>query len=394
MIQAVLSNKQYPEYGVATVPFPIVKDESDHILALLKPLGIGDAVKQDCHIEEVRGDFPALKQMEMTNANLDELDYLAKRLDSFDEYEKAQFQGMASRLELHSVEELINLTFCCQEVTIVTDFKDLETLGRRHFLTMNGGAASPEEMQSKDFREIAQELLDQQVGRVTPYGVVYDNDFEMTELYDGRRFPEYHYEDCVLEVEMSSRFAPVESLAAYLYLPMTQSQIARAMLRAGIDSYGDMSLQFMESKLPDEIDAILNFENENLSDLNEMCRAVAPLSSLECAMLGAAVLLAQPECAAQVRQLAENLDRFDFVLGVHSPKEYGAYMIKESEHFQYDENLAEFYDFEKYGRQRMEQEGGVFNQRGYIAYQGTLSLDELMQGNPIENISPQMGGME
>lgn len=203
MIQAVLSNKQHSEYGVATVPFPIGKDEYDHILALLEPLGIGDAVKQDCHIEELRGDFPALKQMEMTNANLDELDYLAKRLDSFDEYEKAQFQGMASCMELHSVEELINLTFCCQEVTVVTDFKDLATLGRRHFLTMNGGAASPEEMQGKDFGKIALDLLDQQVGRVTHYGVVYDNDFEMTELYDGRRFPEYHYEDCVMEVEMS-----------------------------------------------------------------------------------------------------------------------------------------------------------------------------------------------
>lgn len=264
MIQAVLSNQQHPEYGVATVPFPIVKDEYDHILALLEPLGIGDAVKQDCHIEEVRGDFPALIQMEMTNANLDELDYLAKRLDSFDEYEKAQFQGMASRLEFHSADEFINLTFCCQEATVVTDFSNMEALGRRHFLTMNGGAASPEEMQGKDFGKIALELLDQQVGRVTHYGVVYDNDFEMTELYDGRRFPEYHYEDCVLEVEMSLRFDPVESPAAYLYLPMTQSQIERAMLRAGIDSYGDMSLQFMESKLPDEIDATLDFENENI----------------------------------------------------------------------------------------------------------------------------------
>src|SRR5574344_2699662 len=130
MIQAVLSNKQHSEYGVATVPFPIGKDEYDHILALLEPLGIGDAVKQDCHIEELRGDFPALKQMEMTNANLDELDYLAKRLDSVDEYEKAQFQGMASRLELPSVEEFINLTFCCQKATVITDFSDMEALGR------------------------------------------------------------------------------------------------------------------------------------------------------------------------------------------------------------------------------------------------------------------------
>ncbi len=394
LMQAVLSNPRHTEYGVVAVPFPIPREQYDETIALLKPLELGDALRRDCRVEEIQSDWSVLRQMEMTHANLDELDYLAKRLDSFDEYEKAQFQGMASRLELHSVEEFINLTFCCQAVTVLTDFGNLTALGHRHFLTMQGGCSSVEAMSKVDGAAVARQLIDQQVGRVTPYGVVYDNDVELAQVYDGHSFPQYRYEDCVMEVEMRPWDTPEDGPGSYLYLPMTQAQIERAMFRAGIESCGDMRLRFLESELPEEIDAALDFEHENLSDLNELCRMIAPLSSMERAMLGAAVLLAQPECAAQVRQLAENLDRFDFVLGIHTPQEYGEYMIKESEHFQYDENLAEFYDFEKYGRRRMEREGGVFNQRGYIAYQGTLSLDELMQGDPAENMSPQMGGLE
>jgi hypothetical protein len=43
-----------------------------------------------------------------------------------------------------------------------------------------------EEMQGRDFRSVALALLDGEVGRITPtYGVVYDNGFEMSQLYDG-----------------------------------------------------------------------------------------------------------------------------------------------------------------------------------------------------------------
>ena len=45
------------------------------------------------------------------NANVDELDYLAKRLDGFDKDEGLQFQAMASVLGLSDIKDLINLTF-------------------------------------------------------------------------------------------------------------------------------------------------------------------------------------------------------------------------------------------------------------------------------------------
>ena len=210
--QVVLSNQHHPESGVVTVPFPIPRAEYDNTIALLGPLEIGDAVRRDCRIDEVSGGFPVLKQLERTNVNLDELDYLAKRLDSFDDYEKTEFQGMASRLDLHGVDEFINLTFCCQEVTVVTDFNNLESLGRRHYLTLGGGA-SMEEMQGKDFRSVALALLDGEVGRVTPYGVVYDNGFVMSQIYDGRNFPEYRYEDCItLRKAARQRFRGLQRL--------------------------------------------------------------------------------------------------------------------------------------------------------------------------------------
>ena len=394
--QAVLCNRQHPEYGVATIPFPIPGTEYENVIRLLEPLGLGDEVKQDCHIEEIRGDIPALKQIERTNANLDELDYLAKRLDSFDAYELTQFQGMASRLSLHSVERFINLTFCCQESTVISDFTHLDAIGRKHFLTLNGGCASKEEMEKTNGFEIAKKLILSEQGLVTPYGVVYDNGMELSQAYDGRHFPEYRYADSLMEVELRSRFAPADSPAAYLFLPVPQTQIERTMIRAEISSYGDMCLRFMESELPEEIDVALDMGHEGIASLSEMCAAIEKLSPSDRLKLGAAVALAQPDYSSQIMHLAQNLEFFDFIPDAKTAEDYGRYMIQDSEHFEYDENLADFYDYEKYGRQRMENEYGQFVDRGYISYHGTLSLDELMMEDPAEQEQDgfEMGGME
>lgn len=300
---------------------------------------------------------------------------------------------MAARLDLCCMDELINLTFCCQEVTVVTDFNDLKALGCRHYLTLGNGA-SLDEMHGMDFRKVALAMLEGEVGRVTPYGVVYDNGFEMVELYKMRIFPEYSYEASLLEVEISSLSKPeTEENLSHFLLPMTQAQIERTMLRGGVDGYEDMRLRFQGSCLPTEVDVCLDMEHEGLHDLNEMCAAIAKLDQGAYAKLGAAVELAKPEYPSQVRQLAENLDLFEFVPKVHTPEELGKYIIMESGHFEYDENLAGYIDFAKYGADRLERDSGVFTDRGYISFNGTMSLDELMQEKPAEQ-GFQIGGQE
>ena len=189
-IKATLSNPRHPDYGRVTVNFPIREENYDEVVERLERLEIGDAVERDCRVEAISGDAPILKRLEKTSVNVDELDYLAKRLDSFIDTELSQFQAAAVDHDVFDAPEFINLTFCCQEVTVITDFNDLEQIGRAHMMALNGGML-PSEAANIDFRQEALRLIGNEDGRVTPYGVVYDNGMRMADLYDGRFFPEY-----------------------------------------------------------------------------------------------------------------------------------------------------------------------------------------------------------
>ena len=392
MMSAVLSNPNHPEYGVATIPFPIPHDQYTYCMELLKALEIGDAVKADCKVVAVDSFFSVLKRTEMLTVNVEELNYLAKRLDSFDTGEAAQFQAMAHKLELFELKDLINLTFCCQQATVITDFSDLAAIGRDHYMNLHGGSASVDELNALDGKETARQLIENGGGTITPYGVVYDNGMKLEQIYDGRFFPCYYYKPNVITVAVTSKAEPEDTEhITWLFLPMVQEEIDRALLRGGITDPADARLRLEDTQLPDEVGVLLDMEQESLADLNALTQAADALSSDAIKKLGAVVTLAKPQNAEQVKNLVENLDLFDFAPGAHSPVEYGKYMIQQSGHFDYDENLDEFYDYEGYAVQRMNEENGIFTGRGYIAYKGDISLAEIMDGSQCSRM--EMGGM-
>ena len=392
MMQAVLSNPGHPEYGVATIPFPVPHDQYAHCMELLEALEIGDAVKADCKVEKIDSFYTVLKRTEMLTVNVEELNYLAKRLDSFDTGEAAQFQAVAHKLELFELKDLINLSFCCQQATVITDFSDLSAVGRNHYMNLHGGSAKTDELKALDGEAVARSLIAGGGGTVTPYGVVYDNGMKLEQVYDGRFFPCYYYEPNVITVAVTAKSEPEDTEhITWLFLPMIQDEIDRALLRGGITDPADVRLRLEDSQLPNEVDVLLDMEYETLSDLNELAEATDGLSNADMEKLGAVVMLAKPQSAEQVKNLVENLDLFDFAPGTHSPVEYGKYMIQQSGHFDYDENLDKFYDYEGYALQRMNEEDGMFTGRGYIAYKGYTSLAEIMDGNQSSRI--EMGGM-
>ena len=211
MIQAVLGNPNHPEYGVATIPFPVPHDQYAHCMELLAALEIGDAVKADCKVEEVDSFFSVLKRAEMLTVNVEELNYLAKRLESFDTGEAAQFQAMAHKLKLFELKDLINLTFCCQQATVITDFSDLAAIGRNHYMNLHGGSASVDELNALDGKGTARQLIESGSGTITPYGVVYDNGMKLEQVYDGRFFPCYYYEPNAITVAVTAKSEPEDT---------------------------------------------------------------------------------------------------------------------------------------------------------------------------------------
>ena len=126
-------------------------------------------------------------------------------------------------------------------------------------------------------------------------------------------------------------------------------------------------------------------------DLDILPGNVHLLSHVDRSKLDAAVEYAQAKTASQIRKVAEHLDQFDFAPGVHTPEEYGRYMIRDSGHFDYDSKLDEFYDYGKYGHMHLKQSQGMFTEQGYISYHGILSLDALMMEAPTEQFQEEQG---
>ena len=386
MFEATLKNRSSAHFAPVTSTFPIPEDQYEQAILALEKSQIGDARVQDCLIDNVRAvNCPALVRMTGTMANIDELDWLAREMESFDRYELLQFNAAVERFGLSAADELIDLSFCARDVTVISDFSDLERVGRKHYLTVHG-ACDSEELENLDGKETALALISGQPGYVTRYGVVYDNGMKLEQAYDRKHLPPiWMAENCILELKIRVTGEDDPKKQEWVQLPASRMKLERAMLRAGIPSCGEMQMLFSGSRFPDEVDCALDFEQESLFELNRLCHACSGFKEQDFKKLGAVCQLAKPTCAANIRQLAENLDQFDFAPNVHTPEDLGKYMIQQSGHYEYDENLEDFYNYGDYGVNRMLQEDGVFVNRGYVSYHGMLTLEELMRDDPAES---------
>ena len=357
IFKAILSSKAHPELGQVTIPLPIRDSEYDHTIGLLESMDIGSPTAQDCRVDGLDSSYPILDRLVTQTVNVDELDYLAKRLDSFCQGEIEKFQAMVSKLCLSDIKDFINLTFCCQQATVITDFTDLERIGKDHALTVCGDSMSMEMIERVGGRTVALDLIQRGIGVVTPYGVVYDNGMKLEPLYDGRHFPACLYGLPQLGIEIKA--GQDGAAAGFLCLPCSDLHIQRTMQRAGSGGQG-FHMEVTMDSLPQQVSSVISLTRDGLDELNALCRAIEPLNAEQREKLDAVVLLARPKYAAEVRQLAQNLDQFKFV-----PKPF-------------DPNAD-----------------CAMTDLGYVAYHGCLTLEELMRDDPAEQYQQkqEMGGM-
>ena len=202
MFDAVLKKDNDPISDAEIVEFPIPEDRYKKTIRALNKIQIGSVLEQDCCVADLRSaDCPALRRMIGRMVSVDELDWLGKQLESFDRYELLQFNAAAERFDISSAGEMIDLALRSREVTVISDFNDLDKVGKRHYLTVHG-ASNPEELDNLDGTETARLLMSEQQGHITPYGVVYDNTMKLERTYDGKHLPRsWMNENCVMELE-------------------------------------------------------------------------------------------------------------------------------------------------------------------------------------------------
>lgn len=395
VIQAALCNSDRIVLGVVTIPFPLTQDEYDHSIGLLTEQQMGDAVKRDCYVDAITSEWSAVKVLEGQYVNVDELDYLAKRLDSFNEYEAKKFQAACSALGCRNIKDLINLTFCCRQVTVITDFSNLEQIGRAHYMNLNSGCANMEELENLDGEETARLLIDSGAGVITPYGVVFENGMKLEQVYDGNHFPEYHYEASKAVVTLTPTACP--EVHEYLYLPCPSGMISRAFQRLGTSSVKECHAKLETDDICDAVRGVFEDEfvlTEHIETLNQLAKCYMGFDADTLEKFHTVFDYAWPETLEEVLYLAQNICEFTVVQHISTAEEYGQYLVRQSGHYDLDPNLDEFINYRELGEHRIQEENGSFSDRGYVAYGGTDPLIEKILSRRVQTQEMKMGGQQ
>ena len=140
--------------------------------------------------------------------NLDELNYLAKRMESFDYHEYDQFLIGITKLENPTEKDLINLTFNLDHFTLCKDVSSYGKIGREYVMNTEGAVPAHDEDDPK-YAAIGKDLIDRGLAQITEKGLLIYNPFdELTEVYDGQTFPEYYYENSLASAEVNNFVSP------------------------------------------------------------------------------------------------------------------------------------------------------------------------------------------
>lgn len=118
------------------VQFPISENKLYAKLAEIHAIEGKDA-PQSAFVTEVY--WPEeLSMLKDRFANLDELNYLGKRMESFDTLENDQFLIGISKPDSKEVKDLINLTFNLNRFTLCQDVSSYGKIGRQYVLNTEG----------------------------------------------------------------------------------------------------------------------------------------------------------------------------------------------------------------------------------------------------------------
>ena len=172
------------------VKFPTTAEEMKEVF---KRIGIGQRddfgqpyeewfiTDYDCYVD---GLYDKLGEYE----NLDELNYLASKLDEMSESEYAQFQaGMEMGDHCGSLQEIINLTENLDCYEVYPDIHDYDDLGR-YYIEELDVMQVPEHLQNYiDYEAYGRDIALEESGQFTDLGYVRDTGDSFHEYYDGER---------------------------------------------------------------------------------------------------------------------------------------------------------------------------------------------------------------
>ena len=204
--------------------------------------------------------------------------------------------------------------------------------------------------------------------RITPYGVLYKNSNEPEQIYNGKQFPPYHWKETVATIHLTAKGAN-----EFIYLPCSDVEIEKALMRLDTPYLHDCEVTIDSHNFSDRIINIISADATPLTKidtLNKLAEYYKEIGNHDIEYFEKLMDYVRPRTVDEIFELADSMYEFELFDGIHSVESYGRYMICDSGHFEYDSNLEEYIDFNRYGQEKMASEFGAFSEKGYITYHG------------------------
>lgn len=104
--------------------------------------------------------------------NLDELNYLAKRMESFCGTEEEQFYEAMKQEGFTELKDLINLSFNLNKYCLVQNIGNMGKIGQEYLLNRDGSIPANDDANPK-YAEIGRRLMQSGTGIVTEHGILF-----------------------------------------------------------------------------------------------------------------------------------------------------------------------------------------------------------------------------
>ena len=301
--------------------FPCTEKEMN---AALERIHAEDVTPLELYVSEVI--FPEeLGCLQDRFVNLDEVNYLGKRMDSFFGDEEYQFYEAMKLEGFDTLPDLINLSFNLTRYPLIQDISDMGKIGREYLLTVKG-CLPADDADDPKYAELGRKLIRSGKGVFTEHGLLFvDEDTPFVRDYDGQNFPAYVYEEmiCFLRAEYNGK-------TEFLYLPCEEEAIDKAFARLGAPTPDDVEFSWEDICIENEKWTERFKEiaaEEGVYELNRLAAAVNS-ADMNLEKLWAVAEYAEAENAEQLARLAKSIDCFTFVEGANYFQEIGVLQTK------------------------------------------------------------------
>ena len=328
--------------------------------------------------------IPMLPYRRLDSPTIDELNFLAKRLDSLNEDERLVLQAIAPKIlkigedEIVSMKDLINMTYGLDEVSIISNVSTPQQLGQfviENDLHRDVEAVPEDSLYLLDTKKIGELQQKNDGGVFIDDKYIVAGEYELREIYDGQNLPTeeatpwYAFRLDVTRPPAGDDLGEVEQMAETLTLPVAREEADALARRLGMERIEDCVYLGFDSSIP-QIEADHFGDMQAFDKLNNLSEMMLEMSPSDQVKFKAVLSSEEPQNVEQILDIARGLDQYEFAPMVEDEAHFfKSYLLRHLD-TKVDPKWLDTLLLRNEGTELLERTGGTLTDYGVVSSRG------------------------